>query len=108
MRSLRGLSAIALIWLGQAAMAAEAVPRLPGGQPDFSGIWQTLAPADDDLEPHAGRKDTPPSAGVVEGGTIPYLPQALAVRRQNFDSSATRSGPSNSGHAHLPDAKAAD
>lgn len=67
------------------AVAAESIPRLPGGKPDFSGIWQTNSPADYDLEPHAGRRDAPPGAGVVESGTIPYLPEALAQRQRNFE-----------------------
>lgn len=64
------------------------IPRLPSGKPDFSGIWQTLSEADYDLEPHSGRRDAPPSAGVVEGGQIPYLPKALAQRQRNFDARA--------------------
>jgi hypothetical protein len=80
----------AALWLAALimvpAMAAEQkIPRLPSGKPDFSGIWQTTSPADYDLEPHAGRRDAPPGAGVVEGGTIPYLPEALAQRKRNFD-----------------------
>lgn len=67
------------------AAAAEKIPRLPSGKPDFSGIWQTNSPADYDLEPHAGRRDAPPGAGVVEGGSIPYRPEALAQRQRNFD-----------------------
>jgi hypothetical protein len=27
----------------------------------------------------------PPGAGIVEGGTIPYLPAALAKRKENYD-----------------------
>jgi hypothetical protein len=60
------------------------IPRLPSGKPDFSGIWQTTSAADFDLEPHSARKDAPPSAGVVEGGVIPYLPQALEQKKKNF------------------------
>ena len=66
------------------AVAADTIPRLPSGKPDFSGIWQTTSAADYDLEPHAGRRDAPPGAGVVEGGTIPYRPDALAQRQRNF------------------------
>jgi hypothetical protein len=61
------------------------IPRLSNGKPDFSGIWQTLSAAEYDLEPHSGRKDAPPSAGIVEGDQIPYLPQALAQRQKNFE-----------------------
>jgi len=72
--------------LGAPAFAQTApIPRLASGKPDFSGIWQTLSEADYDLEPHAGRRDAPPSPGVIEGGTIPYLPQALAQKRSNFE-----------------------
>lgn len=75
----------------KAAAAAHAVkiPRTPQGRPDFSGLWQTTSAAEDDLEPHAGRSDAPPGPGVVEGGEIPYLPQALARRQKNFDTRAT-------------------
>lgn len=60
------------------------IPRLSNGKPDFSGIWQTTSAADADLEPHHHRVDAPPGPGVVEGGAIPYLPEALEQRAQNF------------------------
>ena len=66
-------------------LAAEAkIPRLANGKPDFSGIWQTTSAADYDLEPHGTRKDAPPGAGVVEGNSIPYLPEALEQKKKNF------------------------
>lgn len=65
--------------------AVSDIPRLLNGKPDFSGIWQTTSAADHDLEPHAGRKGSPPGPGIVEGGVIPYLPQALAQRKKNFE-----------------------
>ena len=55
------------------------------GKPDFSGVWQTLSPADWDIEPHHARKDAPAGLGVVEGGLIPYQPWALAKRNENFE-----------------------
>jgi hypothetical protein len=67
-----------------AQAAAEKIARLSNGKPDFSGIWQTTSAADYDLEPHATRKDAPPSAGIVEGGVIPYLPKALEQKQKNF------------------------
>jgi len=69
------------------AQAGE-IPRLVDGHPDFSGAWQTLSEADYDLEPHAGRRDAPPSPGVIEGGAIPYREDALAQRQHNFESRA--------------------
>lgn len=70
------------------ATAAEKIPRLKG-KPDFSGIWQTTSAADYDLEPHSARIDAPPGPGVVEGGEIPYLPQALTQRKKNFENRNT-------------------
>jgi len=69
----------------QPAAIPGAIPRGASGKPDFSGIWQTTSAADYDLEPHTARPDAPPGPGVVEGGPIPYLPQALATRKKNFD-----------------------
>lgn len=61
------------------------IPRLANGKPDFSGIWQTTSAADYDLEPHSNRRDAPPSAGVVEGKYLPYLPEALEQKKINFE-----------------------
>jgi hypothetical protein len=66
------------------ANAAEKIPRLASGKPDFSGIWQTTSSADYDLEPHSARRGTPPGAGIVEGDVIPYLPKALEIKKKNF------------------------
>ncbi len=35
------------------------------------------------------RKDAPPSAGIVEGNVIPYLPAALEQKKKNFAARAT-------------------
>jgi hypothetical protein len=88
------LAMVALLAMTPLAARAEApkasdIPRLANGKPDFSGIWQTLSEADYDLQPHAGRRDAPPSPGVIEGGTLPYKPEALAQREQNFAARAT-------------------
>lgn len=72
------------------APSRSEIPRTPDGKPDFSGIWQTLSAADYDLEPHAARKDAPPSAGVIGGdGRIPYLPSALEQRKKNYEARDT-------------------
>lgn len=76
--------------LGANSFASEKIPRLSNGKPDFSGIWQTTSAADYGLEPHNSRKDAPPSAGIVEGNQIPYLPKALVQRDKNFAERATR------------------
>src|SRR6202162_1918818 len=82
-------------------------PRAEGGKPDLNGIWQTLNEANYDLEGHAARPamalrsgpygpvpaapvlalgavgSVPPSLGVVEGGEIPYKPEALIKKKEN-------------------------
>jgi hypothetical protein len=83
------LSAATLALLPVAAHAANSIPRQHDGKPDLSGIWQTTSFADYDLEPESGRDDAPPTAGVIEGGTIPYLPRALEQRQKNFDARLT-------------------
>ncbi|MDB5906228.1 MAG: hypothetical protein JWP34_342 [Massilia sp.] len=75
---------VSVIVAGSAVAADARIPRSASGKPDFSGIWQTTSAADYDLEPHSGRKDAPPGAGVVEGDAIPYLPAALAQKKKNF------------------------
>ena len=79
--------------------AAQAPPRLDrperiSGHPDFNGVWQALNTAYWNLENHPaeGLKDfwqlgaiaaIPAGRSVVRGGTIPYLPEALARRDEN-------------------------
>jgi hypothetical protein len=88
-----GVGAMLAAWLAVTPFAASAadskLPRLPSGRPDFSGIWQTTSAADYDLEPHSTRRDAPPSAGVVDGDAIPYLPAALEQKRKNFANRST-------------------
>jgi hypothetical protein len=73
----------------RAVQASPSIPRTPDGKPDLSGIWQTLSAAEFDLEPHAARVDAPPGAGIVDGQVIPYLPAALAQRKEKFEARAT-------------------
>lgn len=79
---------LALMLFAALAASAADIPRSPDGKPDFSGIWQTLSGAEDGLEPRLGSKDAPPSAGVVEGGSIPYQSWALTQRAKNLASRA--------------------
>ena len=78
------------------APAEPAGPQLPrlADKPDFNGIWQAIGTAYWNLEDHSasGLADfwqlgaiaaIPAGQSVVEGGTIPYLPAALAKRDEN-------------------------
>ncbi|MBB6095497.1 hypothetical protein HNQ60_004387 [Povalibacter uvarum] len=85
MRAIQFLAALAVsLPMAFAQAAGPKIPRLANGKPDFSGIWQTTSAAEYDLEPHSGRADAPPGAGVVAGNVIPYLPEALEQRKKNF------------------------
>ena len=76
-----------------------ALPRAANGRPDMSGVWQALNTAHWNLEPHVSAYPVvielgaqfavPPGKGVVEGGTIPYLPEARAERDQRFENRLT-------------------
>ena len=68
---------------------AYAPPRMPGGKPDFEGIWQVLNTAAWDIQDHAARLGVPAGQGVVEGNEIPYQPWALAKKQENFKNRAT-------------------
>jgi hypothetical protein len=87
--SLALLTAYGLLAASLSSAATPKIPRLANGKPDYSGIWQTTSAADYDLEPHSARADAPPSAGVVEGNVIPYLPAALERKKKNFAARAT-------------------
>jgi hypothetical protein len=70
--------------------------RTADGRPNLNGIWQALGTAHWDLEDHSPAPGalyqmgavgaTPGGQGVVEGGEIPYKPEALARKKLNFAS----------------------
>ena len=90
--------ALAAIALGTARSAGaeplKEFPRSADGHPDLSGVWQAMNTAHWNLEPHVSdfpavsalgaQFAVPPGQGVVDGGKIPYLPEAVAQRDQNF------------------------
>jgi hypothetical protein len=90
--------AVGLIWVAAGQVQAQVPatpagkysgPRTSDGKPDLNGIWQVLNAADWNLEPHSPEEGVPGGQGVVEGGTIPYKPEALAQRKKNYDNRAT-------------------
>jgi hypothetical protein len=107
-----GLLAVVLVPLGAQAQSMD-IPRLSSGRPNLNGIWQALGNAHWDIEPHQARAAlqmvpgpvvpvpapevvafgalgaVPPSMGIVDGGEIPYLPQALANRERNRENWVT-------------------
>jgi hypothetical protein len=103
------LLAVSAAPLAGQAPAAYRAPRAADGKPDLNGIWQANTEANFDLEAHMARPamalrpgpygpvpaaavlalgavgSVPPGMGVVEGGSIPYKPEALAKKKENQD-----------------------
>jgi hypothetical protein len=93
------LASAALALLGACAPAPTAepqayrAPRTPEGAPDLSGIWQANNTANWDIEAHPAKQgpvftlgaafSVPPGLGVVDGGPLPYLPEALEKKKAN-------------------------
>jgi len=75
---------------------AMAVAPVSGAdsRPNLSGIWQVMNTANWDVLGHAAAAGPlaqfgalgaiPPGQSVVEGGEIPYLPEALVKRKENL------------------------
>jgi hypothetical protein len=86
---------VAGIWCIVAATTqAQERPAQIGGKPNLNGIWQAFGSAHWNLEPHNAEAlgdfwqlgtiaAIPAGLGVVDGGEIPYLPQARARRDAN-------------------------
>jgi hypothetical protein len=77
-----------------AAATTYRAPRTADGKPNLNGIWQAINTANWDLQDHAAAigqipaagtfSATPPGRSVVEGGEIPYKPEALAKKMENY------------------------
>jgi hypothetical protein len=89
------VSAILWSWEPSAGQAAAyRAPRTADGTPDLNGIWQALNTAYWNIEAHAAAPGAipalaasgaiPAGLGVVQGGPLPYRPEALATRDGNF------------------------
>jgi hypothetical protein len=100
------LVAVGLI-AGQAPPAGQAhqtsgqfspfkAPRTADGKADLSGIWQAFVTADIDIQDHDAQPGPHPETmgaygawpagqGIVEGGEIPYRPEALAKKKENAE-----------------------
>ena len=76
-----------------AAAPAYRAPRTADGRPNLNGIWQAMNTANWDIEPHSAAPSPvrdlgatgaiPGGIGIVEGGSIPYLPEALKKKQEN-------------------------
>jgi len=96
-------AAVAMMTLSAPAVFAQAAPPAPvpariEGHPNLNGIWSPISQANWDLEPHSAQSGPlgaqgervlgtwtaePAGLGVVDGGKIPYKPEALARLQDN-------------------------
>jgi hypothetical protein len=103
-----GIGALVAPVVGQ-GQAGYKAPRAADGHPDLNGIWQALNTANYDIEPHVAKHAmalrpgpygplpakevlalgavgaVPAGMGIVDGGQIPYKPEALKIRNENRD-----------------------
>jgi hypothetical protein len=76
----------------------DAIARMFDGKPNLNGIWQVMNGANWNIEDHPAQEGypqlgaigaIPPGIGVVEGGPIPYKPEAAKKRLENFKNRRT-------------------
>jgi len=101
------LCALALAPWPEAGAQRPPIPRAASGKPDLTGIWQAMTNANWDIEAHQARAAlalrpgpvvpvparevlalgaigaVPAGVGIVEGGEIPYTPEARTIRDEN-------------------------
>ena len=102
--SILAATAAAFVMAGGIAVAPASAqqvqqPERIDGKPNLNGIWQAMNTANWNLEPHSAGPNPvadrlvgatgaiPAGLGVIEGGTIPYKPEArerLERHRQNL------------------------
>ena len=90
--------AVAALWFTAVRVPGQAgsdVARVEDGRPNLNGIWQAMTTANWNIEAHNAEAGPHPEImgawgaqpggiGIVEGGTIPYKPEALERRQENF------------------------
>ena len=90
------------LWLAVATVSGQGpayrAPRTADGKANLNGIWQAINSAHWDIEAHSAAPGVlneqlgaaysiPGGMGVVEGD-LPYRPEALAKKNENFDEPA--------------------
>jgi hypothetical protein len=79
---------------GRAVCPATGIPRMPDCKANLTGLWQALGTADWDIRDHSAQAGPffqlgatgamPAGQGIVEGGDIPYKPEAAAKQKENL------------------------
>ena len=90
---------IAVLWFAAMSTPGQeesaAVTRTEDGKPNLNGIWQSFTTANWDILAHEAQPGPHPAImgawgaqpgglGIVEGNEIPYQPEALEKKKENF------------------------
>ncbi len=91
------LVAVAVLWLTAVPVPGQgaAAGRAEDGKPNLNGIWQAFTTANWDIEAHHADPGPhpeimgawgaqPAGLGIVDGGTIPYRPEAVKTKQEKF------------------------
>ena len=96
------LAALALSGISIKAQQTQTyrAPRTKDGKPDLNGVWQAVNSANWDIEGHGASAgpmwqlgaefSVPPGLGIVQDGPIPYKPEALEKKKENFSDRMNR------------------
>lgn len=98
--SIAAAIAVATLWMSTPTAGQTTsyrAPRSPynDGKPNLNGIWQAVNAAYWDIQGHPAQPAPlvamgawgviPGGLGIVEGNEIPYRPEALAKKKENFE-----------------------
>jgi hypothetical protein len=96
---LAAAAALAIAMPAAAQTAPYRAPRAADGHADLGGIWQAMNSANWDLQDHSPQQGPiwqlgaigaePAGQSVVAGGAIPYKPEKLAKKKENFENRRT-------------------
>lgn len=81
--------AVALLTAASTSFGQTPARRATGGPPNLTGVWQTLTTANWDIEDHQAEPGIPAGQGIVDGGQIPYTPEAAAKKAEHFKNRQT-------------------
>src|SRR5438034_3364500 len=91
--ALAAIILFSVVAISTAQAPAYRAPRTADGKPNLNGIWQAMNTANWNLQGHAAAQgpvyslgaafSVPPGLGVIEGDEIPYLPAAVAKKKEN-------------------------
>src|SRR5262245_19895468 len=79
--------ALALIVIIEVGLPGQAqrIQRTKDGKPNLNGVWQAITSASWNIQDHSAAKGVPAGRGIVEGGVIPYKPEALSKRKELYE-----------------------